>query len=34
MKARLGIDFSYMEKLFHCLKKMLREVINSEDKRN
>ena len=34
IKARLGVDFSYMQKLFHCLKKMLREVINSEDKRN
>lgn len=34
MKARLGVDFSYMQKLFHCLKKMLREVINSEDRRN
>lgn len=34
LKARLGVDFSYMQKLFHCLKKMLREVINSEDKRN
>ena len=34
MKAKLGIDFSYLEKLHYCLKKMVREVINSEDKAN
>ena len=34
MKARLGIDFSYTQRLFGCLKNMLREVINSDDKAN
>ena len=34
LKARLGIDWSYTERLFHCLKVMLREVINTEDKAN
>ena len=30
----LGIEFAYLKKLNWCLKKMLREVINCEDKDN
>lgn len=31
---RTGVDFPYLVKLHKCLKVMLREVINSDDKQN
>ena len=34
LNFRLGIEFAYLKKLNYCLKKMLREVINTEDKDN
>ena len=34
LNFRLGIEFNYLKKLNYCLKKMLREVINTEDKDN